>query len=100
MEIPSADHILGVTNLAGNETRGSSRFRNREAPSKHSGLSSLSPKEPSSSLIRMSTFSGTSSVRISPNRSLTFSSPHSSRWRSWRLGTNHIRTGSVGAWRS
>ena len=42
------------------------RFRNLEAPSKHSGLSSLSPNEPKSSLTRMSTCSGTSRARISP----------------------------------
>ena len=62
-----------------------SRFRNRIAPSRHSGLNSLSPKEPNNSLTRMSTCSGTSRVRMSPNMRCTRSDPHSVRCRSCKL---------------
>ena len=44
----------------------SSRFKNRIAPSRHSGLSSLSPNEPRSSDTSMSASSGTARLRISP----------------------------------
>lgn len=40
-------------------------FKKRWAPSRHSGESSLSPKEPSSSLTRMSACSGASHARMS-----------------------------------
>ena len=67
------------------------RFRNRIAPSRHSGLSSLSPKDPSSSLTRISTFSGISRVRMSPKSSFTLSSPHSVACRSCRLYSRRQR---------
>ena len=64
IEIPSAadsQSLLQELNIGD-----TLRFKNLIAPSKHSGLSSLSPNEPRSSLTRMSTFSGTSKDRISP----------------------------------
>lgn len=42
-----------------------SRLRVRMTPSRHSGLSSLSPKEPSSSLTMMSAFSLGLKLRMS-----------------------------------
>lgn len=49
------------------------RFKNLIAPSRHSGLSSLSPNEPSSSLTMISPGSGTCIMRISPYTSSTLS---------------------------
>jgi hypothetical protein len=46
-------------------------LRKRCAPSRHSGDSSLSPNEPSSSLTRMSVFSGASQWRMSACTSVT-----------------------------
>jgi hypothetical protein len=63
-----------------------SRFKKRVAPSRHSGLSSLSPNEPKSSLTTMSTFSGSSMNRISPKTNLTFA-PHSRSCRLCKLNT-------------
>ena len=60
-----------------------SRFKNLTAPSKHSGLNSLSPNEPRSSVIRISTFSGNSRLLMSPKWSWTCS-PHSA----FRLSCN------------
>ncbi len=60
------------------------RFKKRIAPSRHSGLSSLSPKEPSSSLTIISAGSGTRTDRMSPNSRWTFSF-HSEAFRCCRL---------------
>lgn len=60
------------------------RFKNRIAPSRHSGLSSLSPNDPRSSLTRMSACSGISMLRMSPKSNIT-AFPHSLCWRCWSL---------------
>jgi hypothetical protein len=60
------------------------RFKNLMAPSRHSGLSSLSPKLPRSSDTRMSAWAGTSSSRISPKR-ISTRSCHSSAFFSCSL---------------
>jgi hypothetical protein len=60
------------------------------APSRHSGLNSLSPNEPKSSLTRISAFSGTSMNLISPNNSLTFV-PHSCSCLLCNLDTCHVK---------
>lgn len=79
---------LSATSPTSCVRNGGVRFKNRMAPSRHSGLNSLSPKEPSSSLTSISTFSGTSSVLISPNNSCT-SSSHSTSFRSCKLAAIH-----------
>ena len=61
--------------------KGHSRLRNRMAPSRHSGDSSLSPNDPNSSETMMSAGSGTSIVRMSP-KMISTDWPHSSAWRS------------------
>lgn len=61
----------------GSERAGDVRLRKRIAPSKHSGESSLSPNDPSSSETMMSAGSGTSSVRMSP-KMISTEPPHSS----------------------
>lgn len=53
-------------------------FRKCCAPSRHSGESSLSPKDPSSSLTMMSAFSGAAQSRMSEDTTVTWS-PHSSK---------------------
>lgn len=53
-------------------------FRKCCAPSKHSGESSLSPNDPSSSLTMMSAFSGAAQSRMSQDTTVTWS-PHSSK---------------------
>lgn len=67
----------GATDMkSGREGKGQNsnlRFRNLMAPSRHSGLSSLSPNEPSSSLTMISPCSGTWIMRISPYNSSTLS---------------------------
>lgn len=60
------------------------RFKNRIAPSKHSGLNSLSPNDPKSSLTKISTGSGTSTRRMSPVINST-EEPHSFALRPCRL---------------
>lgn len=77
------------------------RFKKRVAPSRHSGLSSLSPKEPNNSLTTMSTGSGSTRDRMSPNKMPTFSL-HSEAFRCCRLrggggGHGYIRWISVWA---
>lgn len=62
-----------------------SRFKNLVTPSRHSGLSSLSPKEPNNSLTNTSTFSGISIERISPNKSCISWSFHSLFCLCWSL---------------
>jgi hypothetical protein len=60
------------------------RLRKRPAPSRHSGLSSLSPKDPNNSDTKMSAGSGTSIDLMSPKRIFT-ESPHSNACFSCRL---------------
>src|SRR6266702_3079689 len=60
------------------------RFKKRIAPSRHSGLSSLSPKEPNNSLTIMSAGSGKERDRMSPKSRGTFSF-HSEAFRRCRL---------------
>jgi hypothetical protein len=60
------------------------RFKKRIAPSRHSGLSSLSPKEPNNSLTIMSAGSGTDKDRMSPNSRWTLSF-HSEAFRLCKL---------------
>jgi hypothetical protein len=60
------------------------RFSTLIAPSRHSGLNSLSPKEPNSSETMMSAGSGTSICLISPKMRFT-RVPHSSSFRSCSL---------------
>lgn len=64
-------------------------LRNFWAPSKHSGESSLSPKDPSSSETRMSAFSGASHSRMSHETIVTLS-PHSSSARHCNLQRSTI----------
>ena len=69
------------------------RFKKRIAPSRHSGLSSLSPKEPNNSLTTMSAGSGSTRDRMSPNKMPTFSL-HSEAFRCCKLregGHGYIR---------
>jgi hypothetical protein len=61
------------------------RFKKRIAPSRHSGLSSLSPKEPNNSLTTMSASSGSTRDRMSPNNMPTSFSLHSEAFRCCRL---------------
>ena len=65
---------------------GTPPLRKRSAPSRHSGDSSLSPNDPSSSLTMMSAFSGGSHVRMSHDTTVT-KSPHSSYLRFSNLAT-------------
>ena len=58
------------------EGRRDGRFRNLIAPSRHSGESSLSPKDPRSSETMISAGSGTSMVRMSP-KMISTEDPHS-----------------------
>jgi len=69
------------------------RFRKRIAPSKHSGLNSLSPKDPNSSLSNISTGSGISIRLMSPGMSTT-EEPHSFALRPWRLVHQMNKRGS------
>lgn len=59
-------------------------FKNFWAPSRHSGESSLSPKDPNNSETRMSAFSGAFQSRISQETMVT-RSPHSSSDRACKL---------------
>ena len=54
-------------------------FKNLAAPSRHSGLSSLSPNDPKSSLTRISTFCGRDITLMSPYSKVT-SEFHSNRF--------------------
>jgi hypothetical protein len=82
------DHETGEWTQRGGNQR-DLRFKKRIAPSRHSGLSSLSPKEPSSSLTTMSACSGSTMDRMSPNKTPTFSL-HSEAFRCCRLrGGSH-----------
>jgi hypothetical protein len=88
----SKSHLLRETMKLGSGREGKNqrdlRFKKRIAPSRHSGLSSLSPKEPNNSLTTMSAGSGITSDRMSPNKMPTFSL-HSEAFRCCRLRGGH-----------
>ena len=67
MEIPSAVRRGAYqSRMFGEEhAHSDSRFKHLMTPSRHSGLSSLSPKEPKSSLTMMSAFSRGWKLRMS-----------------------------------
>ena len=95
IEIPVAAYqsrsYRGETGMSKNANRGYSRLRNRIAPSRHSGLNSLSAKLPSNSETTISANSGISIFRISPKMISTVSC-HSSSLRSCNLHDQLLRT--------